>query len=80
MMKIARFLFFGGSAFFLLSILLVGGGCFGAFGEALQGESGTANTGETIFNLGIIIMFFSILAAVVGIIVALLGKAVGARD
>ena len=80
MMKIARFLVYGGSAFFLISVLLLVIGCMGAIGGTLEGETGTAKTGESLFNFGMIAMFLSILAVFVGIIVALFGKAVGARD
>ena len=80
MMKIARFLVYGGFAFFLISVLLLGIGCVGVIGGTPEGATGTAKTGESLFNFGVIVMVLSILAMFVGVIVAFLGKAVGAHD
>ena len=79
MMAIARFLVYGGLALFLISLLIFGIGCVGAFEGALQGETGTSNTVESVINFSMITMVLSLFAVFVGIILALIGRAFGAK-
>ena len=78
--KIVRFLVFGGMACFLISVLMLGAGCLGAVGGTIGGETGTAETGDALINIGMAAMLLSILAVFVGVIAALFGKAFGAYD